>query len=46
MVWLATHRFHANEKLMDVVNIWLHNLAVPVLRQGTTKTSVTVRQVP
>jgi histone-lysine N-methyltransferase SETMAR len=29
MVWLATQRFHTNEELMDGVNNWLHNLAVP-----------------
>ena len=28
-VWLATQRLHTNEELMDGVNIWLHNLAVP-----------------
>ena len=28
-VWLATQRFHTNEELMDGVNNWLHNLAVP-----------------
>ena len=28
-VWLATRRFQTNEKFMDGVNNWLHNLAAP-----------------
>jgi transposase len=28
-VWLATQHFHTNEKPMDGVNNWLHNLAAP-----------------
>jgi hypothetical protein len=28
-VWLATQRFHTDEELIDGVNIWQHNLAVP-----------------
>jgi hypothetical protein len=28
-VWLATQRFHANEDLMDGVNIWLYDSAAP-----------------
>jgi len=36
-VWLATHRFHTNEDLMDGVNIWLHNLATPFFDEGLQK---------
>jgi hypothetical protein len=44
--WLATQRFRTNEEFMDGVNNWLHNLAAPFFDEGTTKTNVTVRQVP
>ena len=33
-VWLATQHFHTNKELMDVVNIWLHNLTVPFFEEG------------
>ena len=33
-VWLATHCFHTNEKLMDGVNNWLHNFAAPSFDKG------------
>jgi len=36
-VWLATHRFHTNEDLMDGVNIWLQNLATPFFDEGLQK---------
>jgi len=36
-VWLATRCFHANEELMDGVNNWLHNLAVPSFEEGLYK---------
>jgi histone-lysine N-methyltransferase SETMAR len=36
-VWLATQRFHTNEKLMDGVNSWLHNLAAPFFDEGLQK---------
>ena len=29
-VCLAIQRFHTNEKIMDGVNIWLHNLSAPL----------------
>jgi len=35
--WLATHRFHNNEELMDGVNNWLHNLAAPFVDEGLQK---------
>jgi hypothetical protein len=35
--WLATQRFHTNEKLMDGVNNWLHNLAAPFFDEGLQK---------
>jgi hypothetical protein len=35
--WLGTQRFHANEGLMDGVNNWLHNLAVPFFDEGLQK---------
>jgi len=36
-VWLATRCFHTNEKLMDGVNNWLHNLAAPFFDKGLQK---------
>jgi hypothetical protein len=36
-VWLGTQRFHTNEELMDGVNTWLHNLAVPFFDEGLQK---------
>ena len=36
-VWLATQRSHANEELMNGVNIWLHNLAAPFFDEGPQK---------
>jgi hypothetical protein len=36
-VWLVTQRFHTNEELMDGVNNWLHNLAVPFFDEGLQK---------
>jgi hypothetical protein len=36
-VWLATHHFHTNEELMDGVNNWLHNLAVPFFDERLQK---------
>ena len=34
---VGTQRFHTNEELMDVVNKWLHNLAVPFFEEGLQK---------
>jgi len=34
---LATQRFHTNEELMDGVNNWLHNSAVPFFDEGLQK---------
>jgi hypothetical protein len=36
-VWLATQRFHTNEKLMDGVNNWLHNFATLFFNEGLQK---------
>jgi len=36
-VWSATQHFHTNEELMDGVNNWLHNLAVPFFDEGLQK---------
>ena len=36
MVWLATQRFHTNDRLMDGVNNWPHNLA-PFFDEGLQK---------
>jgi transposase len=36
-ILLGTQRFHTNEKLMAVVNKWLHNLAAPFFEEGLQK---------
>jgi hypothetical protein len=36
-VWLATQRFHTNEKLVDGANNWMHNFATLFFNEGLQK---------